>query len=134
VPLVRIDLTDQMPDSQVAGISQAVHDALVQTFKIPPRDKFQIITKHPVGQIIAQDAGLGFERKPGVVVLQIFTQKGRTAAIKQQLYKAISDGLAAVGVGGTELFLGYQENGPEDWSFAYGEAQYLTGKLSVPEI
>jgi len=132
LPLVRIDLTDQMPDSQVEGISQAVHDALVQTFKIPPRDKFQIITKHPAGQIIAQDAGLGFERQPGVVVVQIFTQRGRSSALKQTLYKAISDGLAGVGVGGTELFLGYQENGPEDWSFAHGEAQYLTGKLSIP--
>lgn len=25
-----------------------------------------------------------------------------------------------------------RENGPEDWSFGFGRAQYVTGELAVP--
>ena len=41
------------------------------------RDRYQIITEHPVGQIIAEDTGLGYTRTDGVTVIQIF-QQGRT--------------------------------------------------------
>jgi hypothetical protein len=33
---------------------------------------------------------------------------------------------------GEDIFIGYVENSPEDWSFAHGRAQYMTGELSIP--
>ena len=48
----------------------------------------------PQGQIFAQDAGLGFERSPDVVMIQIFTQGGRSQEAKQSLFAAIADRLA----------------------------------------
>jgi hypothetical protein len=41
--------------------------------------------------------------------------------------------LAPVGVDGKDLFISYFENGPQDWSFADGRAQYVEGDLSVPK-
>jgi len=132
MPLVRIDLTDGLPTERVAAIADAVHTAIVEIYGIPERDRFQIITEHRSGQIIAQDAGLGFERTGGVVMIQIFTQRGRSDETKQALYRRIADGLGAVGVAGEDVFIGYVENGPQDWSFGFGAAQYLTGELAVP--
>ncbi|MBT2486561.1 MULTISPECIES: tautomerase family protein [unclassified Microbacterium] len=129
MPLVRIDHSDSRTDS--AAISGAIHDAIVETYGIPVGDRFQIITSRGASTIIAEDAGLGFERTDPVII-QIFTQRGRTDEIKQRLYAAIAARLETVGVQGEDVFIGYVENGPQDWSFGFGRAQYLTGELAVP--
>lgn len=134
MPLVRIELTRGRTPEAVRGIADAIHDAIVETYGIPPRDRFQIITQHDAGEIIAEDAGLGFEREDDeVVVVHIFTQRGRTDEVKQTLYARIAAGLEAVGVSTNNVFIGYVENGPQDWSFGFGVAQYMTGELAVPK-
>lgn len=132
MPLVRIDLLPGRSPDQITAIADAVHDAIVDVCGIPPRDRFQVINELPAGRIIAQDAGLGFERSGGVVMIQIFTQRGRTDDAKQALYARIASGLETVGVAGEDVFIGYVENGPQDWSFGFGVAQYVTGELQVP--
>lgn len=129
MPLIRIDHSEARSNS--AEISQAVHDAVVDVYGIPERDRFQVITSRPSTTIIAEDAGLGFERTDPVIV-QIFTQRGRSDDAKQALYAAIAERLSRVGVGPEDVFIGYVENGPQDWSFGFGRAQYLTGELAVP--
>ncbi|NQX29402.1 tautomerase family protein [Microbacteriaceae bacterium VKM Ac-2854] len=134
MPLVRIELTRGRTKEAVRGIADAIHEAIVETYGIPPRDRFQIITQHDAGEIIAEDAGLGFEREDDdVVVVHIFTQRGRTDEIKQKLYARIAAGLEGVGVASNNVFIGYVENGPQDWSFGFGVAQYMTGELAVPK-
>ena len=132
MPLVRIDLTTGRSPEQVRAVADAIHTAIVAEYGIPERDRFQVITEHPAQQIIAEDAGLGFERTEGVVLIQVFTQRGRSDEAKQSLYRAVHDRLAEVGVASEDVFIGYVENGPQDWSFGFGRAQYLTGELGVP--
>jgi len=129
MPLVRIDHSDARTNS--AEIASAIHEAIVGVYGIPYRDRFQVITARPASTIVAQDAGLGFERTDPVII-QIFTQGGRSDEAKQRLYAEIARRLEAVGVAGSDVFIGYVENGPQDWSFGFGRAQYLTGELTVP--
>ncbi len=129
MPLVRIDHSDARTNS--AEIAGAVHDAIVAVYGIPERDRFQVVTARPATTIVAEDAGLGFERVDPVII-QIFTQRGRSDETKQALYAEIASRLATVGVAGEDVFIGYVENGPQDWSFGFGRAQYLTGELAVP--
>jgi phenylpyruvate tautomerase PptA (4-oxalocrotonate tautomerase family) len=129
MPLVRIDHSDARTNS--AEIAAAIHDAIVDTYGIPSRDRFQVITSRPAATIVAEDAGLGFDRTDPVVI-QIFTQRGRSDETKQRLYAAIAERLETVGVAGEDVFIGYVENGPQDWSFGFGRAQYMTGELAVP--
>jgi phenylpyruvate tautomerase PptA (4-oxalocrotonate tautomerase family) len=129
MPLVRIDHSDARANP--AAIANAVHEAIVAVYRIPARDRFQIVTSHGAGSIIAEDAGLGFERVDPVVI-QIFTQRGRTDEAKSALYAEIADRLGEVGVEPRDVFIGYVENGPQDWSFGFGRAQYMTGELAVP--
>lgn len=132
MPLVRIDLTADRSRAQRRAIADAVHDALVAVLKIPARDRFQIITAHDAADIIAEDAGLGFERSGSVVIVHIFTQAGRTTQTKQRIFAELADRLAAVEVDGADLFLAISENRAQDWSFGFGRAQYITGELAVP--
>jgi phenylpyruvate tautomerase PptA (4-oxalocrotonate tautomerase family) len=133
MPLIRIDLIAGRGADQVRSIGDAVHTALVSTYGVPERDHFQIITEHPPGQITAEDAGLGFKRSDGVVMVQIFTQQGRSQDAKQELFAAINEHLGKAGVPPEDTFVSYVENTPGDWSFGFGRAQYITGELATPD-
>lgn len=132
MPLVRIDVNAGRSPEELGGLSRRIHDAILAEYGIPERDYFHIVTEHPLGQIFAQDAGLGFERSSDVVMIQIFTQGGRSQEAKQSLFAAIAEQLAEVGVTGEDVFLGYVENSASDWSFGFGRAQYVTGELEIP--
>ena len=132
MPLVRIDVNQGRTPEQLQVLSRGIHDAIVADYGIPARDYFHVLTEHPAGQILAQDAGLGFERTPDVVMIQIFAQSGRAQEAKQSLFAAIAERLAAIGVAGEDVFIGYVENTAGDWSFGFGRAQYVTGELGVP--
>lgn len=132
MPLVRIDINQGRSVEDLRRLSQGIHDAILAEYEIPERDYFHILTEHPQGQIVAQDAGLGFERTSNVVMIQIFTQGGRSQSAKQSLFAAIAGRLAELDVGGEDVFIGYMENSAGDWSFAFGRAQYVTGELTVP--
>ncbi|WP_275778329.1 tautomerase family protein [Paenarthrobacter sp. Y-19] len=132
MPLVRIDVNQGRSPAELAALSRAIHDAILAEYGIPERDYFHILTEHAQGQIVAQDAGLGFERTDSVVMIQIFTQGGRSQEAKSSLFEAIATGLAAVGVAGEDVFVGYVENSPGDWSFGFGRSQYVSGELAVP--
>lgn len=132
MPLVRIDVNQGRTGEQLRELSRRIHDAILAEYGIPERDYFHIVTEHPQGQIVAEDAGLGFERTADVVMIQIFTQGGRAPEAKQSLYAAIAAGLGEIGVAGEDVFIGYVENTANDWSFGFGRAQYLTGELAVP--
>nr|3MJZ_A Chain A, FG41 Malonate Semialdehyde Decarboxylase [coryneform bacterium]3MJZ_B Chain B, FG41 Malonate Semialdehyde Decarboxylase [coryneform bacterium]3MJZ_C Chain C, FG41 Malonate Semialdehyde Decarboxylase [coryneform bacterium]3MJZ_D Chain D, FG41 Malonate Semialdehyde Decarboxylase [coryneform bacterium]3MJZ_E Chain E, FG41 Malonate Semialdehyde Decarboxylase [coryneform bacterium]3MJZ_F Chain F, FG41 Malonate Semialdehyde Decarboxylase [coryneform bacterium]3MJZ_G Chain G, FG41 Malona len=131
-PLIRIDLTSDRSREQRRAIADAVHDALVEVLAIPARDRFQILTAHDPSDIIAEDAGLGFQRSPSVVIIHVFTQAGRTIETKQRVFAAITESLAPIGVAGSDVFIAITENAPHDWSFGFGSAQYVTGELAIP--
>jgi hypothetical protein len=132
VPLVRIDVNAGRAPDHLARLSRAIHDAILVEYKIPERDYFHILTEHAPGQIVAQDAGLGFERTAGVVMIQIFTQEGRSQGAKERLFAAVARNLADAGIPGEDVFIGYVENTAGDWSFGFGRAQYVTGELAAP--
>lgn len=132
MPLVRIDVNAGRTPDQLARLSRAIHDAILAEYRIPERDYFHILTEHAPGQIVAQDAGLGFERSASVVMIQIFTQEGRSQDAKERLFAAVAQNLADAGIPGEDVFIGYVENTAGDWSFGFGRAQYVTGELTVP--
>ncbi|WP_371493516.1 tautomerase family protein [Kitasatospora sp. NBC_00374] len=132
MPLVRIDMIRGRTPESIRAIADAVQRSLVDVLKIPERDRFQLVTQHDPDEIIALDAGLGFQRTAGTVIVHIFTQRGRSTEDKRLVYRTLAKQLAEAGVNGEDLFVGYFENGPEDWSFADGRAQYVEGDLPAP--
>ena len=132
MPLIRIDLVKGRSDEQIAAIGDTLMRTLVDVYGLPERDRFQIVTEHAPGRLTALDVGLGIDRSEKVVIIQIFTQSGRSTDEKQQFFRTLAENLAAVGVAGEDLVIGFVENGPADWSFGFGRAQYTTGELTTP--
>jgi phenylpyruvate tautomerase PptA (4-oxalocrotonate tautomerase family) len=128
MPLVRIDVQQGRSSAQLREIADTVQDVMLDVFAAPARDRYQVITEHPVGHIIAEDTGLGLERSDGVTVIQIF-QQGRTEDQKRAAYRALADRLAGCGVRPADLIVSITANERADWSFGLGRAQFLEGDL-----
>lgn len=131
MPLVRIDVQEGRTAEEIRHLADVVQAVMLDVFAAPPRDRYQIITEHPVGQIIAEDTGLGFDRTTGVVIIQI-VQQGRSTEQKQAAYAALAARLAdECGVRPTDLIVSVIANTVADWSFGMGRAQFLEGDLLV---
>ncbi|RII88285.1 tautomerase family protein [Clavibacter californiensis] len=132
MPLIRIDLVAGRPEHQITAIGDTLMRTLVDVYGLPERDRFQIVTEHAPGRLTALDVGLGIERSEQVVIIQIFTQAGRSTEEKQEFFRTLAAALAEVGVAGEDLVVGFVENTAADWSFGFGRAQYVTGELQKP--
>ena len=129
MPLVRIDVQEGRTAEQLRRLADVVQEVMLEVFDAPDRDRYQIITEHKVGHIIAEDTNLGFERTDELVVLQIF-QQGRTDEHKQAAYRRLAERLELeVGLKPTDLIVSVIANERADWSFGLGRAQFLEGDL-----
>jgi phenylpyruvate tautomerase PptA (4-oxalocrotonate tautomerase family) len=130
VPLIHIHLVEGRTPEQVQVLADTVHAAVLSAFPVPERDRYQIVHQHRAGELIVQDSGLGIDRSPSVVVVEVVSRK-RTVAEKKTLYGLLGDNLHRdCGLDPSDLVVTVIENGDSDWSFAHGRAQFLTGELS----
>jgi phenylpyruvate tautomerase PptA (4-oxalocrotonate tautomerase family) len=129
MPLIRIDVQTGRTPAQLRRLADVVQEVMLDVFAAPPRDRYQIITEHPVGHIIAEDTGLGLERSDGVTVVQIF-QQGRSVEQKKAAYAQLARRLdAECDVRPQDLIVSVTANERADWSFGLGRAQFLEGEL-----
>jgi phenylpyruvate tautomerase PptA (4-oxalocrotonate tautomerase family) len=130
MPLVRIDVQEGRTLDELRKLADTIQDVMLDVFGAPPGDRYQIITEHPTGHIIAEDTGLGLERTDGIVIIQIF-QQGRSTQQKVAAYAELANRLEAeCGVRPEDLIISMNANRHVDWSFGLGRAQFLEGTLT----
>jgi 4-oxalocrotonate tautomerase len=124
MPLVRISLNRSPSDGFAHGVGDCVHRAMVDTIKIPPGDRFQIITEHE-GDIVYDPTFLDIERTSGIVIVQITLAAGRSRKAKKALYSRIAELLSTeLDVRREDVFISLLEVAPENFSLGNGEAQF----------
>ena len=129
MPLVRIDVIEGRSDDEIQTLMDTVQDCVVEAFEVPTSDRYQIVTEHKPGRMCLLDTGLGFERSERMVVVHVFSSPRATTA-KTKFYKLLADKLEAnCGLDPKDLLIAIMTNTDIDWSFGFGEAQYLTGEL-----
>jgi phenylpyruvate tautomerase PptA (4-oxalocrotonate tautomerase family) len=129
MPLVRIDVIEGRAPEQLRALADCVHQALVEVFAAPERDRYQVIQEHRPEHLIVLDTGLGIERSDRVVLVEV-TQQGRDDAQKTALYARLAELLEQRGLArADDLVVSVVENTRADWSFGRGRAQFLTGEL-----
>ena len=129
MPLLRFDVIEGRSEEELKTLLDTAHDAMVEAFDVPERDRYQIVHTHKAHEMVIQDTGLGFERTKDIVLISV-TSKTRTEEKKQRLYQLLAERLQAnCGLAPTDLMISIFENDAADWSFGLGEAQFLTGKL-----
>ena len=129
MPLINVDIIRGRSDDQIRHLMDAVHDAMVEAFEVPDTDRYQLLTQHEANEVIALDTGLGVTRSRDIVIVRV-TSRTRSEVAKEAFYQALAQHLKKrCGVDPNDLIVAIMENGPADWSFAHGRAQFLTGEL-----
>ncbi|HCM90332.1 MULTISPECIES: tautomerase family protein [Vagococcus] len=130
MPLFKIDILEHYSKEKTSELLKIIHYNAVAAFDIPEGDRYQIVTRHQSEDMILEDTGLGFVRTEDKVAIQIFSRK-REKAMKLLFYKQlVSDLHEKMGLNKKDILISFFENEDEDWSFADGEAQFITGELS----
>ena len=62
MPLLRVDVIEGRSQAEVRELLDAIHCAMLAAFKVPERDRYQIVHEHPAAEMIIQDTGLGIPR------------------------------------------------------------------------
>jgi Tautomerase enzyme len=126
---VYVDLIEGRTPAEIQALLDAMHDAVVDAFGVPPRDRYQVVSTHPAHEIVAWDTGLGVERSSRLVVLHVVSRR-RSREMKQRFYQLLASNLAErCGLDPADLIVSITDNGDDDWSFGYGRAQFLTEEL-----
>jgi 4-oxalocrotonate tautomerase len=126
MPLVRIDLRRGMPREYRQALADGVYEAMRESIGIPENDRFILVSEHDAENLSYDRHYLGIERGDDFVSVQITLRRGRSVEAKQALYRGITERLArSPGVPSGDVLITLVENGPEDWSFGNGVAQYV---------
>jgi len=129
MPLMRLDLIEGRSDDEMQALLDGVHKAMVEAFKVPERDRYQIVHEHTKSRMIMQDTGLDIPRTDKVVLLQV-TTRPRSKEMKETFYRLLVEILETdCGIAPSDVMVSMVSNTDEDWSFGHGRAQFLTGEL-----
>lgn len=125
MPLVRIDLSKQYPQTFALQVGDLVYQAMRDQINVPEDDKFQIITRHDSAELNIPKSYLGIEYSEGIIFIQATISFGRSIELKKNLYKAICESLVrGLNVRPQDIFINLLEVSKENWSFGNGEMQY----------
>lgn len=126
MPFVRIELKRGKTADYRRALADGVYEAMREAIGIPDNDRFIVINEHDADNLSYDRHYLGIDRSDDIVFVQIALRRGRAVEAKQALYRGIAERLGrAPGVRAADIFVTLVENGPEDWSFGDGVAQYV---------
>lgn len=130
MPLINIYLNEGKTSEYKTAVSDALHEALLETWSIPEDDRFQIFheTKREDLQIddkMWMDDEWDGPRSDEKILFHIFTSP-RTSEMKLALYHRLPQILEQkTGLRPEDVFVSLASNAREDWSFGRGRAQLL---------
>jgi phenylpyruvate tautomerase PptA (4-oxalocrotonate tautomerase family) len=129
MPLVKVNVLRGRSEEDINLLLDVIHEVVVETFHVPPRDLYQLLTEFDAAHFRALDTGLDISRTEKLVLLEI-TSRGRSRISKVEFYSNLTRALCVrCNVQPSDVIVSLLENSDEDWSFGLGRAQFLTGEL-----
>lgn len=129
MPLLKFHLYKGRSTDELNRLLDVAHDAMVKTFEVPAKDRYQVVNEHHPSHMRALDTGLGIPRTEKFVLLEVVSRPRGTSA-KVAFYKNLCSALQEkCGVPASDVMISFTENSDDDWSFGLGRAQFLTGEL-----
>jgi phenylpyruvate tautomerase PptA (4-oxalocrotonate tautomerase family) len=117
MPLVTIETRRGLPPELKRGMLDAVHEALVDCFRIPDHDRTQRVVEHA-----PEDFEVPPGRGPRYTLVTIVAFAGRSLEAKRALYKTIADRFEALGVPRLDVLIVLHEEPRENWGMRGGVA------------
>jgi 4-oxalocrotonate tautomerase len=126
MPLTRVSLRKGKSPAFRKAILEGLYLAMRETFAVPEGDRFMTISEHDEDNFVYGADYLGIQRSDDLVMIQLTVSNTRSVEQKQKLYRRIVERLTEnPGLRADDIFINLVEVLPENWSFGYGEAQYV---------
>lgn len=126
MPYVRIEIVKGRSLEERRRLFQAVHDALVEAFRIPDDDRTQRIVEHEPEN---------FEIPPGssdrYMLIEITAFPGRSTDAKRSLYRTLVQRLGEIAIDPMDVSVVIVEPTLESWGVRGGRSA-ADGDLGVP--
>ncbi len=117
MPVVRITIRSGKSTAYKKALLDGVHTALVQAFKIPEQDRFQMLHELDAGHFEAPPA-----KSDTITIIEITAFKGRSNEAKKLLYGAIVENLQKnPGIKGDDVLIVVHEPPLENWGIRGGK-------------
>ena len=110
MPKVRIDLRKGKSLEEVQAISNAIHQSLVRSIKIPTYDKLQMINEYPATHFYQPETVKGW-----FINIDIFLYPGRSKGAKRALFHEMVKALEPLGFEKENIMITLQEPLIENW-------------------
>ena len=115
MPLVNISLRKGRSTSDKKALSDAVHEALVETFQIPEGDR-----NHRFFELTEDDFEIPEDKTEHYTIIELTVFPGRSIEAKRHLYQAIVTKLKVIGIHPTDVIIVLQEPPLENWGIRGG--------------
>jgi phenylpyruvate tautomerase PptA (4-oxalocrotonate tautomerase family) len=124
MPFARISLLKGKSPDYLRALSDGIHQAMVETFNVPPADRFQIIHQHEPDELIFDRNYLASPRSDDFVLISITTGKPRTTEMRKALFRRTVELLQqSPGLRPEDVMIVISTSEPDEWSFGDGLAQ-----------
>ena len=129
MPLMKIDMIKGRQQEEIEEILKISYRVMLEAFDAPIGDRYQIVSQHEPYEMQILDTGLGFERTKDVLLFSLITRPRTTEQKKQYYHNLVTALNDELGIRKEDVMINLVVNDDEDWSFAFGKAQFLTGEL-----
>ncbi len=121
MPFTRVAIPAGTSPAHKVAIARGVHEAMVAAIGIPEDDFFQLLSEYKPGDFHFDRGFLGMQRSDALVVVQVTLRRGRSDAMKHDLYARIAANPGqAAGIRRQDAFVYLSENDFSDWSVGDG--------------
>lgn len=122
MPFIRTSVHKDTSPAQRQGIVDGIHQALVSGIGMPPDELFNLVAEYEPEQFFYSRTFNGVARSDRLVVVEITMRRGRSDAMKRELYAAIARNLEKKAqVSPSDVFIFMHENDYSDWSVGGGK-------------
>ena len=124
MPMSHLYLLKGKSPAYLRALSDGLHQALVDAFEVPLKDRFQVIHQHEANELVFDPHYLSHQNKPrsdDFVLIQITAGRARSAATKQAFYQRLVSLLAeSPRLRAEDVMVIINTTAAEDWSFSGG--------------
>lgn len=122
MPFIRTAVKKGSNPQTKQGIVDGIHQALVDAIGMPADELFNLISEYEPENFHYDRRFNGIARSDNLVVIEITMRRGRSDAMKKNLYANIAANLEKLaGVSPKDVFIFTHENDYSDWSVGNGQ-------------
>lgn len=122
MPFIRTSVHHGTSAAQRAAVVKSIHQALVEAIGMPVDELFNMVTPYQPENYFFDKTFNGYTRSDRPVVIEITMRRGRSDAMKKELYRLIAEKLnIEAQVDPSDVFIFVHENDYSDWSVGGGK-------------